>query len=92
MLLEVLLHVLTLHQLKYNMKFVTFVVRIELAHEVLILYYSWVDEGLGNVELIVHILHGLFSKLSVVVDFPNFIDKFAWNTTDLDLEDVALSS
>lgn len=89
---QVLLHILSLHKLKYDVKLVVLGIWVELSHEIFVLYYRRVDEGLGYVELIIHIFHCLVSELSVVVYLSYFVHELARNSPNLDLEDVALGS
>ena len=81
-----------MHQLHYNMKFVILGIGVEFPHEILILYYSWMYQVLGYIELIIHIFHRYISKLGIVIDLPYLIYELPRNAPDLDLEDIALST
>ena len=72
------------------MKFIIFGVWIEFPHEILILYYSWVYQVLGYIELIIHILHCYIGKLGIIIDLPYFINKLPRNSSYLDLKDITL--
>ena len=92
LLFEILFHVFPLHELEDDVELVILGVWVELPHEVFVLYYCRVHEGLGYVELIIHVFHRLVSKLRIVVDLPHLVNELPWHPTDLNLKDISLSS
>lgn len=92
LLFEVHIHVLTLHQLHYNVKLPCLIWSIVLFHEIFVLNYLRVYQILSDTELTIHLLETTVCELLIIVDLAELIYKFSPELLYFDLEYLSLGS